>query len=150
MALSELGNVDHAESPSGIPNPNLFHTLTHGVHWFPVVRLLAVLHLIELMTGLALGRERKGAKVTKRTAPDSTGLGSTMAGSYKVLYVLTSRLRRHDRTYTASVYRPLFERPEQIVQPKAARHLMSPGSPIGFVSLSAPIFFHIVRYWWVP
>jgi phosphoribosylformylglycinamidine synthase len=36
---------------------------------------LAVLHLIELMTRLALGREREGAKVIKGTTPELDGLG---------------------------------------------------------------------------
>ena len=75
--ISELGNLDDPERPGCVTNPNFLRTLTHGVHGLPVVRLLAVLNLIELMTCLAPGRKRKSAKIIKGTAPelDRSGIG---------------------------------------------------------------------------
>ncbi len=73
--ISEFGNVDDPERPDCIPNPNFLRALTNGLHWLPVVWLLAVLNLIELMASLAPGREWKGTKVIKRTAPKLNGLG---------------------------------------------------------------------------
>lgn len=73
--ISKLGNADHSESPGSIPSPNLFHTLAHGTHGFPVVRFLTVLNLIELMAYFAPGRKRKSAKVIKGVAPELDGLG---------------------------------------------------------------------------
>jgi hypothetical protein len=74
--ISELGNVDDPERPGCVTNPNFLRTLAHGVHGLPVVRLLAVLNLIELMTCLAPGRKRKGAKIIKGTAPELDGFGN--------------------------------------------------------------------------
>ena len=73
--ISELGNVDDPERPGCVTNPNFLHTLAHGVHGLPVVRLLAVLNLIELMTSLAPGWKRKSAKIIKGTAPELDGFG---------------------------------------------------------------------------
>ena len=75
--ISELGNLDDPERPGCVTNPNFLRTLAHGVHGLPVVRLLAILNLIALMTCLAPGRKRKGAKLIKGTAPelDRSGIG---------------------------------------------------------------------------
>ena len=73
--LGEPGNVHDPKRPGGIPNPNLLHALTDRIHRLPVVRVLAVLYLIELMAGLAPCREGKATKVIQGTAPELDGLG---------------------------------------------------------------------------
>jgi hypothetical protein len=90
--ISELGNVDDPKRPGSIPNPSLLHTLADGVHGLSVVRFLAVLHLIELMACLALGREREGAKVIKGTTPELDGFG---IGHDRIIQILVCASKRN-------------------------------------------------------
>lgn len=49
------------------------HALTHRVHWFPVVRILTVLDLVELVAGFAPGCQREGTKIIQGTASELDG-----------------------------------------------------------------------------
>jgi hypothetical protein len=51
--ISKLCDENDTERTVGVPNPNLLCTGADSWHGLPIVRLEALLHLIDLMTGLA-------------------------------------------------------------------------------------------------
>ena len=75
-------------------------SFTHGVHGFPVVRFLAVLNLIELMSCLAPCRKRKGAEIIKGATPKINGLGSSHATNIQNFICLASALLTTRVTHT--------------------------------------------------
>ena len=68
--LRKLGYIDDAKCLSRIPDPNFTHTWPDAGHGFPIIRIAAGLHLIQLVTSLAFGRCRKQLEVSERAAPE--------------------------------------------------------------------------------
>src|SRR5471030_2221857 len=65
----ELCYINHPECPSFIPNAYFLGARSDGgCHGLPVVRLLPVLHEVNLVAGFTLGGGWEGAQIIKGTA----------------------------------------------------------------------------------
>ena len=76
----QAGDVDHPECSSPVPDAYFSCARSDARHGFPVIRLLAMLKHVQLMTGIASGRVRKGAQVLERGAAERNGPGLCMDG----------------------------------------------------------------------
>jgi hypothetical protein len=74
--ISKLGYVDHPKRSFFLPNPYFADARPDHVHRLPVIRVAALLHLVDLMASLPTGTNRKVAEVVQGTSPEFNGLGA--------------------------------------------------------------------------
>jgi hypothetical protein len=87
-SIGKFSYVDDAERPSGVPNPDLLNPRANPWHGLPVIRLVALLYLVELMTSFTPCRYGKRSKVVERATPefDRFPIGHQFA-LYNYLYI---------------------------------------------------------------
>ena len=73
--IFEFGDIDHTKRASLILNSDFLHARTDGLYWLPVVRLLAVLHLVDLISGFTAYREGNVAQIVQSAAEELNRFG---------------------------------------------------------------------------
>ena len=77
------GEVNHAVGPTRVENSNLFDALADGWHRLKIVRLIAALDLIKLVTCVVTSALRKVSQALQRITKKRTG---RMAQLYPIGY----------------------------------------------------------------
>jgi hypothetical protein len=90
-SIGKFRHVDDTERPSGVPNPDFLNPGANPWHGLPVIRLVALLHLVKLMTRFTPCRHREGSKIIERTTPEFDGfaIGHHLS-LYNLLYIIAS------------------------------------------------------------
>ena len=95
----ELRHVAHPKRSPGVSDVDFLDPRPHGVHGFPIIRLPAQLHLVQLVAGLAAGAYGEVADVIQSAAPELDRLGASGHSGrlYKILYDWQARKIAQDR-----------------------------------------------------
>src|SRR4051812_13477332 len=66
----EACDIHYPEGSSSITNPNFPCSAAHHCDRLPIIRIVPMLHLVELVSGVPPGRCREGPQIVQRAAPE--------------------------------------------------------------------------------
>jgi hypothetical protein len=76
--IVKFGHVDDSENALLVANPDLANTRADGIHWLPIVGLLALLNRIELVPRIFPRQLRKRFSASSESPQNSPGFSGAL------------------------------------------------------------------------